>query len=209
MRASKKLRERCVFFFNDAATTEIYTLSLHDALPIYEREPLDAMRELDRRLGRDEAAHRVADDRGGLDLEHLEELVEPAAVAGDGDLLLRHLRAPEARQVDGDAAVVARELGELLEPVLPRAREPVDEDERRALSDLDEVDGLAFDVHPALVTPPLDVHPRGPFGRHIEGLYPMKIAIDIDSTLHHYWDTFRSEERRVGKECRSRWSPYH
>src|SRR5690349_23112687 len=24
-----------VFFFNDAATTEIYTLSLHDALPIY------------------------------------------------------------------------------------------------------------------------------------------------------------------------------
>src|SRR5436305_7748349 len=24
------------FFFNDAATTEIYTLSLHDALPIFE-----------------------------------------------------------------------------------------------------------------------------------------------------------------------------
>ena len=25
---------RIVFFFNDTATTEIYTLSLHDALPI-------------------------------------------------------------------------------------------------------------------------------------------------------------------------------
>src|SRR2546430_13264878 len=25
------------FFFNDTATTEIYTLSLHDALPIYKR----------------------------------------------------------------------------------------------------------------------------------------------------------------------------
>ena len=25
--------------------------------------------------------------------------------------------------------------------------------------------------------------------------------------LHH--DQVRSEERRVGKECRSRWSPYH
>src|SRR5688572_31622567 len=25
----------CSFFFNDTATTEIYTLSLHDALPIY------------------------------------------------------------------------------------------------------------------------------------------------------------------------------
>src|SRR5260370_16956931 len=33
------------FFFNDTATTEIYTLSLHDALPIYEsghRAPEDA-----------------------------------------------------------------------------------------------------------------------------------------------------------------------
>src|SRR3712207_7978386 len=29
-----------VFFFNDTATTEIYTLSLHDALPIYSRKKL-------------------------------------------------------------------------------------------------------------------------------------------------------------------------
>src|SRR6266498_2981358 len=28
-----------VFFFNDTATTEIYTLSLHDALPIFQRRP--------------------------------------------------------------------------------------------------------------------------------------------------------------------------
>ena len=27
------------------------------------------------------------------------------------------------------------------------------------------------------------------------------------TTKHH--DAERSEERRVGKECRSRWSPYH
>src|SRR5438552_12398370 len=25
----------CIFFFNDTSTTEIYTLSLHDALPIF------------------------------------------------------------------------------------------------------------------------------------------------------------------------------
>ena len=25
----------------------------------------------------------------------------------------------------------------------------------------------------------------------------------------HSWTERRSEERRVGKECRSRWSPYH
>src|SRR3712207_7923334 len=34
-----------IFFFNDTATTEIYTLSLHDALPIW-------------RLGRDRASDR-------------------------------------------------------------------------------------------------------------------------------------------------------
>src|SRR5215510_16294827 len=28
-----------IFFFNDTATTEIYTLSLHDALPISRRPP--------------------------------------------------------------------------------------------------------------------------------------------------------------------------
>jgi len=27
--------------------------------------------------------------------------------------------------------------------------------------------------------------------------------------LHRLWKADRSEERRVGKECRSRWSPYH
>src|SRR5689334_24766672 len=36
------------FFFNDTATTEIYTLSLHDALPIFGRHRL----EPERRLGR-------------------------------------------------------------------------------------------------------------------------------------------------------------
>src|SRR3712207_8594258 len=29
----------CMFFFNDTATTEIYTLSLHDALPISVEDP--------------------------------------------------------------------------------------------------------------------------------------------------------------------------
>src|SRR6266481_4423718 len=33
------------FFFNDTATTEIYTLSLHDALPIDRRRPLAGCRD--------------------------------------------------------------------------------------------------------------------------------------------------------------------
>src|SRR4028119_1233191 len=32
------LRDRYFFFFNDTATTEIYTLSLHDALPISNKQ---------------------------------------------------------------------------------------------------------------------------------------------------------------------------
>src|SRR3712207_8356510 len=35
------LRPRYFFFFNDTATTEIYTLSLHDALPICHPAGLD------------------------------------------------------------------------------------------------------------------------------------------------------------------------
>ena len=31
----------------------------------------------------------------------------------------------------------------------------------------------------------------------------------IDEETMHLHHTTRSEERRVGKECRSRWSPYH
>ena len=34
------------------------------------------------------------------------------------------------------------------------------------------------------------------------------VALNI-STNTHQQKSVRSEERRVGKECRSRWSPYH
>src|SRR2546421_8169180 len=41
----------CFFFFNDTATTEIYTLSLHDALPIWERPFADLERDVGSVLG--------------------------------------------------------------------------------------------------------------------------------------------------------------
>src|SRR2546426_11890678 len=50
------------FFFNDTATTEIYTLSLHDALPIsVGRRRARRRRDLDRRrqrIGRKVVGHR-------------------------------------------------------------------------------------------------------------------------------------------------------
>src|SRR3712207_8782533 len=54
-RRARSPDELSSFFFNDTATTEIYTLSLHDALPIYERHADD---ERGRQLhGRDELPH--------------------------------------------------------------------------------------------------------------------------------------------------------
>src|SRR3712207_8352698 len=58
---SEKVRFSC-FFFNDTATTEIYTLSLHDALPI------STVRD---------AAKQVS-ERGGLDAEVIVDADVPA-----------------------------------------------------------------------------------------------------------------------------------
>src|SRR3989442_4002198 len=46
------------FFFNDTATTEIYTLSLHDALPISERAGVPRRR--------DSAVHQLHGLRSGI-----------------------------------------------------------------------------------------------------------------------------------------------
>src|SRR3712207_8421040 len=47
----------------------------------------------------------------------------------------------------------------------------------------------------------------------IPAAIPLGILLrDLRRTLHRYhilMPKTRSEERRVGKECRSRWSPYH
>src|SRR2546429_7591454 len=49
------------FFFNDTATTEIYTLSLHDALPIYTLGPGPSANICTRGVeGTTAAAHSVA-----------------------------------------------------------------------------------------------------------------------------------------------------
>src|SRR3712207_7606073 len=61
-----------IFFFNDTATTEIYTLSLHDALPIYlhtgsfsrRRQPRSARVAWPSALGaHDGCQHRMASGR--------------------------------------------------------------------------------------------------------------------------------------------------
>src|SRR5437667_1616180 len=71
----------CIFFFNDSTTTELYTLSLHDALPISEADAVDA-------------------DRPGIDLSPLHQVVQRRArrvlevVRGQADTPQIALRVP-------------------------------------------------------------------------------------------------------------------
>src|SRR5260221_13124782 len=51
------------FFFNDTATTEIYTLSLHDALPIYAGDAAHGVVEREQALVLDLLAREHAEDR--------------------------------------------------------------------------------------------------------------------------------------------------
>src|SRR6266852_7050346 len=91
------------FFFNDTATTEIYTLSLHDALPIDAggEDGLHGRRNLERLELADQApGPAFADERLGLD-EGPDDLLEEKGVAVaplDQKLAERPQRAVVAEQ---------------------------------------------------------------------------------------------------------------
>ena len=42
-----------------------------------------------------------------------------------------------------------------------------------------------------------------------EKMFVSSYACSPETAAYDFKYTLRSEERRVGKECRSRWSPYH
>src|SRR2546429_8996004 len=63
-------------------------------------------------------------------------------------------------------------------------------------------------------TPPKKTEPQQPMGGVSTGTplnYTTKRTVGITDPRAPviFEDITRSEERRVGKECRSRWSPYH
>src|SRR2546430_9557466 len=57
------------FFFNDTATTEIYTLSLHDALPIYHHQPVGLIGVTGGIGICNRCANVMPDDRSTIDTE--------------------------------------------------------------------------------------------------------------------------------------------
>src|SRR2546429_8993172 len=142
------------FFFNDTATTEIYTLSLHDALPISFV------------FG---AFSRAESPEGG------------AACPWRLHKSLIVLQAAESKTV----------LSKGAQPPSPFTPQP-----KRA-------SGKA----PALMRTCRALHlPVS------QAAQPRISATTTESTIGggpKYKKLSRSEERRVGKECRSRWSPYH
>src|SRR5436853_6488052 len=108
-----------MFFFNDTATTEIYTLSLHDALPICARP-----RAGDDQRGRgvDRVAGRLAAGLSGRARLRLQ--VEHGLDARHAGLLPARARAPTLSPPPADLQPDVRLLGELRAPALARRGRP-------------------------------------------------------------------------------------
>src|SRR5215813_4418863 len=103
------------FFFNDTATTEIYTLSLHDALPIWHHAPAPAA-EL--------AAHRDGLAGGRVGDDEIVAAVRPIDRHGRRSDVLHHQTGCRSAVVDDvvaarrrvDVLVDAAFAGEVLVP---------------------------------------------------------------------------------------------
>src|ERR1035438_10873803 len=131
------------FFFNDTATTEIYPLSLPDALPIYASLSSDGFRVL--AVARKELPGKQAcskDDECDLVLKGYVAFLDPPKRTAATAIEALHEHGVGVKILTGDNDLISRKV--------------------------------CSDV----------------------GLLPDPMLL-------------RSEERRVGKECRSRWSPDH
>src|SRR5256885_13198572 len=98
---SERALAHSVFFFNDTATTEIYTLSLHDALPISRARSRIAVRSA-------RARSRIAVRRGRRaprerSEEHKSELQSPC------NLVCRLLLEKKKKRTQSDVRIGCRE----------------------------------------------------------------------------------------------------
>src|SRR3712207_8853799 len=129
-----------LFFFNDTATTEIYTLSLHDALPIFRvrlrtpRGPAEVVNGLSYTVGRGEPVAVVGESGSGKSVSVLALLgLLPARVATvSGRALLQGedllaMGPDRLRQVRGPGAgMVFQDPMTSLNPVLTIGRQLVE-----------------------------------------------------------------------------------
>src|SRR5258708_32935772 len=66
------------FFFNDTATTEIYTLSLHDALPILDRGTVGLVGDGDEFMGHGVEGSKDVEDRKSTRLNSSHQIISYA-----------------------------------------------------------------------------------------------------------------------------------
>src|SRR2546429_1808600 len=120
------------FFFNDTATTEIYTLSLHDALPIYRVLLDDRLAQAVARAERDGQAFALA----MFDLDRF-KLVNDSFGHRAGDELLKevaHRLAGVARTTDTLARLGGDEFVIVIDRIVQR--EDAEQAARRAVEEL-------------------------------------------------------------------------
>ena len=175
------------FFFNDTATTEIYTLSLHDALPIYKykKYKYDVRRKLleEKVIGTPRVKKGVenlkgfsasGDELSGLSPSVTKKLQTIEDSPGNWILQRRLLNRIKSKLGPVDNVLwnkVMRSKG------------------KEGLLDL------------------TDAYWNKGAGKSVPSI--SKISKEVSKTKMVESLIKRSEERRVGKECRSRWSPYH
>src|SRR5256885_12910047 len=106
------------FFFNDTATTEIYTLSLHDALPISGLEPerVGPRFGLGQGVGAEQVARQAREIAPLRSEEHTSELQSPC------NLVCRLLL--EKKKNNHQARVTMKHITDVLSPVKACYRHP-------------------------------------------------------------------------------------
>ena len=157
-RSTSSIRYTCkIFFFNETATTWIYTLSLHDALPIFV-----ILQRLDRSLQRPKK--------------------NPILGIADGEFLGFR---------DRPGLITKREIRTLILGALQL-----------------ETDHTIWDIGAGTGSVAIEAARLCPKGQ-VYAVEKTAAGVALIRKNTARFKVKRSEERRVGKECRSRWSPYH
>src|SRR3989475_6560625 len=168
--------------------------------------------------GRSIDAERGARDRrGALQLEQRLQRGRRGARAGEPDPLRANLHFPP---LDPDRMPLDPPDCLHFHDLTARPHGPHHRRVRHWLKDGDESSGATPRPQQIERFPFLASRPAGPrrpqqLSREHEGrsqLSAVSVQLENDGALaprHASLDGVRSEERRVGKECRSRWSPYH
>ena len=185
------------FFFNDTATTEIYTLSLHDALPIY-------ISDLYKR-GYDEIRINYSDSNVFKEIKKVDLLGFEIVDQGKNYCVIKNVSMALESEFDTllrRSFRLAKEMGNLLEDYF--LEKNIDLNEVKELESLNNkfTDFCLRILNKNGYLQNQKTNFLYVITRELESLGDIFKYI-VDDLLE------RSEERRVGKECRSRWSPYH